>query len=78
MKISEKDIGINPSARKGKKITVSRILRCPKASSKVSVGTCRSCPYFLGLEEYEGNEYVGCSFLEKVTKVRKNEVRLKY
>jgi nitrite reductase/ring-hydroxylating ferredoxin subunit len=61
MELSDKDKELNPSAR-GVNRYVSRIVRCPKHRSKISVSTCLSCPHYKGLVRGEDKDFITCVF----------------
>lgn len=50
----------NPSVRGTKRFT-SRIVRCPKKSSKVSLSTCEKCNLNNGI----GDSFIICSYQKK-------------
>jgi hypothetical protein len=61
MKLTDKDKELNPSAR-GTNRYVSKIVRCPKHKSKISIGTCEACPHFKGLVKGDNKDFVSCVF----------------
>jgi nitrite reductase/ring-hydroxylating ferredoxin subunit len=61
MKLTDKDKEVNPSAR-GTNRFVSRIIRCPKHKSKISIGTCEACPHYKGLVRGEDKDFVTCVY----------------
>lgn len=61
MKLSDNDKELNPSAR-GVNRYVSRIVRCPKHSSKISIGSCEECPHYKGLVRGIDKDFITCTF----------------
>lgn len=61
MKLTDNDREVNPSAR-GTNRFVSKIVRCPKHRSKISIGTCVNCPHYKGLVRGEDKDFVTCVY----------------
>lgn len=59
----------NPTVR-GNKRMISKIIRCPRARSKISISKCKKCPNYQGISSVrtrngERNESIICSYSEK-------------
>ena len=62
MKLTNNDKELNPSIR-GTNRYISKIVRCPKHKSKISIGTCEKCPLYKGLIKGETDEFISCTFV---------------
>lgn len=68
MKMAKEDKELNPSSR-GTKRYISKIVRCPKRKSKISISSCEDCVFFKGFCKGDNDDdFISCVYLRNKEK----------